>query len=108
MRKEKTCSLCSKPARKRGWCAMHYSRWQRHGDPNVVKRPRASEQAQNEIYQVIKAYIENHGFPPTHADIRNGVPARYRGNVTGNLDALEKRGWISRVPNSPRTIVIVK
>jgi len=24
---------CPKPLRARGWCAMHWSRWRRHGDP---------------------------------------------------------------------------
>lgn len=29
------CSIenCSKPVASRGWCRMHYVRWQRHGDP---------------------------------------------------------------------------
>lgn len=32
---ELICAIndCEKPARKRGWCYAHYSRWQRHGDP---------------------------------------------------------------------------
>jgi hypothetical protein len=32
------CSIndCGKPARSRGWCRMHYSRWQRHGDVNTT------------------------------------------------------------------------
>lgn len=32
------CSVanCDKPSRSRGWCVMHYSRWQRHGDPEYV------------------------------------------------------------------------
>lgn len=25
---------CDKPLYNRGWCASHYSRWKRHGDPN--------------------------------------------------------------------------
>lgn len=26
-------SDCGKPARKRGWCPMHYAKWRRYGDP---------------------------------------------------------------------------
>lgn len=31
------CSMegCGKTIRARGWCAQHYGRWQRHGDPTV-------------------------------------------------------------------------
>lgn len=34
---ERTCSIpeCAKPARSRGWCSMHYTRWKRHGDPHA-------------------------------------------------------------------------
>lgn len=30
-----TCSIdaCDKPVKARGWCAMHWSRWKRNGDP---------------------------------------------------------------------------
>lgn len=33
-----TCSIdgCEKPARARGWCPTHYSRWRVNGDPLVV------------------------------------------------------------------------
>ena len=42
MQSTRTCSIegCSKPAVSRGWCEKHYSRWKRHGDPNVVKLSR--------------------------------------------------------------------
>ena len=31
----KTCNIdgCGKPSRARGWCNMHWKRWQKHGDP---------------------------------------------------------------------------
>lgn len=34
---------CDKPSRKRGWCQTHYSRWQRNGDPTVIKRTASSD-----------------------------------------------------------------
>lgn len=39
--KNTTCSIadCDKPAKQRGWCWAHYSRWHRHGDPLVASRP---------------------------------------------------------------------
>lgn len=43
---KRTCKIdeCVKPAIGRGWCAMHYSRWRRKGDPHnagqSVSRPK--------------------------------------------------------------------
>jgi hypothetical protein len=39
--KDLVCSVdgCEKPARGRGLCRRHYSRWRRHGDPLVVTNP---------------------------------------------------------------------
>lgn len=38
----KLCSIpdCAKPVVSWGWCVMHYTRWQRHGDPLITYRPR--------------------------------------------------------------------
>ena len=35
---DKTCSIegCEKPAQARGWCAMHYQRWRKNGDPGTA------------------------------------------------------------------------
>lgn len=37
-----TCSIpdCQKLARTRGWCAAHYARWCKHGDPQHERPPR--------------------------------------------------------------------
>src|ERR1035438_7489388 len=36
------CSIkdCASPARTRGWCTMHYQRWQHHRDPLYAKQAR--------------------------------------------------------------------
>ena len=33
----KVCTIegCERPFRARGWCATHYARWSKHGDPSV-------------------------------------------------------------------------
>ena len=35
-----SCSIkgCHKPSNSRGWCRMHYARWQRYGDPEKVTK----------------------------------------------------------------------
>jgi len=35
---DRTCSLCPKPVLARGWCAKHYTRWKKYGDPLVVQK----------------------------------------------------------------------
>lgn len=32
------CQLCNRPQYARGWCAKHWSRWRRHGDPAAIKK----------------------------------------------------------------------
>jgi hypothetical protein len=36
-----TCRIdvCDKTAKSLGWCAMHYGRWKRNGDPQLTRRP---------------------------------------------------------------------
>ncbi|MFJ6993828.1 endonuclease VII domain-containing protein [Streptomyces sp. NPDC003090] len=47
-----TCTVegCSRPVRvrSRGWCAMHYGRWQRHGDPGPAAAYRVHDGAATE------------------------------------------------------------
>lgn len=35
---DKICSMdgCEKPVKGRGWCSMHYGRWDRHGSPYIA------------------------------------------------------------------------
>lgn len=44
-----TCTIadCVKPQKHRGWCGMHYQRWQRHGDPMAETIPRFGSLAES-------------------------------------------------------------
>lgn len=41
----KVCRVtgCDKNSRSRGWCPMHYERWRKTGDPNLMKWPSIRE-----------------------------------------------------------------
>ena len=56
-KKEKgVCSVdgCGGPGYARGWCAKHYERWRRHGDPSVSLPPGSPAGTQDPLYRRCK------------------------------------------------------
>ena len=56
-RKEKApCSIegCGNSAYGRGWCAKHYARWLRHGDPTVALPPGVAAGTKSPLHQCCK------------------------------------------------------
>lgn len=55
-----TCTIpaCDKPPRSgtAAWCAMHYHRWYRHGDPMVTLTPGGSRSVNARGYVVVTGY----------------------------------------------------
>ncbi|NFI03878.1 transcriptional repressor LexA [Clostridium botulinum] len=67
-----------------------------------------SKDRQTEIYEFLKLYIENKGYPPSVREICEAVSLRSTSTVHGHLKRLEKKGLIRRDPTKPRALEIVK
>lgn len=67
-----------------------------------------SKDRQTEIYEFLKLYIENKGYPPSVREICEAVSLRSTSTVHGHLKRLEKKGLIRRDSTKPRALEIVK
>lgn len=61
---------------------------------------------QQDILQYILNYVENEGYPPSIREIGRDFDIGSLRGVTVHLDALERKGYISR-SNTPRSIKVV-
>ena len=65
---------------------------------------RALTDKQQKILDYIKEEILKKGYPPTVREIGTAVGLKSTSSVQGNLDALEKAGYITRDPGLKRNI----
>lgn len=75
-----TCTIsdCRTPARCRGWCDTHYTRFRRHGDPTVGPRPtaerfRAKWVIDGECWHWI-GLLDAEGYGKLYLSARDGGP----------------------------------
>jgi len=61
---------------------------------------------QSEIYNFLKTYTENKGYPPSVREIGEAVSLKSTSTVHGHLKRLEKKGMIKRDPSKPRALEI--
>ena len=50
--------------------------------------------------------INRQGFPPTVREIGNALGYRSPSSAAKIVEGLVRRGWLSHVPNRPRTIIV--
>jgi repressor LexA len=62
---------------------------------------------QQEIFDFIKQYCEENGYPPTVRDIGKAVGLASSSTVHAHLANLEKRGLIRRDPTKPRALELL-
>ena len=63
---------------------------------------------QKEIYEFLKNYTENKGYPPSVREICEAVSLSSTSTVHGHLKRLEKKGMIKRDPTKPRALEITE
>lgn len=63
---------------------------------------------QEEIYEFLKDYTENKGYPPSVREICEAVDLSSTSTVHGHLKRLEKKGLIKRDPTKPRALEIAE
>ena len=61
---------------------------------------------QVEIYEFLKEYTEEKGYPPTIREIGEAVSLKSTSTVQGHLQRLERKGLIKRDPSKPRALEI--
>ena len=61
---------------------------------------------QNEIYEFLKTYTDNKGYPPSVREICEAVGLKSTSSVLGHLKRLESKGLIKRDPTKPRALEI--
>ena len=68
---------------------------------NLTKR-------QQEIFDYVKQYVSDHGYPPTVRDIGKAIGLTSSSTVHAHLGNLEKLGLLRRDPTKPRAIEVLK
>jgi repressor LexA len=68
---------------------------------NLTKR-------QQEIFEFVKQYVGEHGYPPTVRDIGKAIGLTSSSTVHAHLANLEKLGLLRRDPTKPRAIEVLK
>jgi repressor LexA len=63
---------------------------------------------QRQVLETIAGYIRAHGFSPSLRDIAAALAIRSAATVSAHIEALERKGYIARVPSIPRTITIIR
>ena len=60
---------------------------------------------QGKVLTWIKDYLREHGYPPTRAELADGLGLSDPSSVTGHLNALADHGWIELRPKIGRNAV---
>jgi repressor LexA len=69
---------------------------------------RSLTKRQQEIFDYVRSYVGEHGYPPTVRDIGKAIGLTSSSTVHAHLANLEKLGLLRRDPTKPRAIEVLK
>lgn len=61
---------------------------------------------QRDIIIAIQQHINGKGYPPSYREVTMMVGLKSVSTVSGHLDNLKEKGYISFVPGAPRTLTV--
>ena len=76
-------------------------------DERSTTAPEASSELterQRAILEMIHAHVDEHGYPPSVREIGDAVGLRSPSSVHGQLESLERKGYLRRDPTKPRAL----
>ena len=68
---------------------------------------KALTRKQEESYQCILRYTNEHGYPPTIRELGKLIGVKSTSSAFSRIKQLEQNGYIRRIPASPRAIEIL-
>ena len=71
----------------------------------ITMKPLTAQQ--QKVVGFVEDFSRDHGFPPTLREIGEAIDLANINAVRGHLSALEKKGYITRLPDKARSIQIV-
>ncbi len=63
---------------------------------------------QTQVFKFIKSYISKKGYSPSYEEIAKANNMKTKSHVSQIIVKLEQRQWITRIPNTSRSINILK
>ena len=69
-------------------------------------KPMTSRQRQ--VYEFIGSFTDQNGYPPSIREIGNAIGSKHTANARLHVEALCKKGFITKVPGLARSLRIVK
>ncbi len=109
MKPPKVCSIpdCEDVSQARGWCASHYYRWQRYGDPLGIPDYVPPQVEDPALLAMIDSYTFEHGYCPSVRDVTDHFGWHSTSTAFLRLVELRSQGYVDWVDRMPRTLRVL-